>query len=95
MPGTHKYGSIPVMKTTLEIPDQLLRKAKAKAAEQGQTLRQFVTDAVREKLDTKKSAGEPKWMKFFGAGKPYAESIHEIDRVVEEEFERIEKEDVV
>ncbi|MDB6155459.1 MAG: hypothetical protein JWL90_3912 [Chthoniobacteraceae bacterium] len=32
-------------------------------------------------------------MKFFGAGKPFASSIEEIDRVVEGEFEQIEAED--
>ena len=31
------------MKTTLEIPDLLFRKAKSKAAERGQTLKQLVT----------------------------------------------------
>ncbi len=38
------------MKTTLEIPDPLFRKAKATAALQGQTLKQFVTEALNEKL---------------------------------------------
>ena len=38
------------MKTTLEIPDPILRKAKVKAAERGIPLRQFVTAAVQEKL---------------------------------------------
>ena len=82
------------MKTTLEIPDPLFRKAKATAAQHGVTLREFVNDALREKLsgDPKAVAGEPAWMKFFGAGKPFAASIREIDRVVEAEFERIEDE---
>jgi len=31
------------MRTTLEIPDSVLKKAKAKAAEQGVSLSQFVT----------------------------------------------------
>jgi hypothetical protein len=34
------------MKTPLEIPDVIFRQAKAKAAEQGVPLRQFVTDAT-------------------------------------------------
>jgi len=29
------------MKTTLEIPDAIFRRAKSKAAEQGKSLRQF------------------------------------------------------
>lgn len=83
------------MKTTLEIPDALFRKAKSTAAQRGQTLKQFVTDAVREKLaDTgvaKTTA--PPWMRFFGAGKEFAESIREIDREIEKEFEQVENED--
>jgi len=39
------------MKTTLEIPDPLFRRAKAKAAEQGIPLRQFVRGAVAGKVD--------------------------------------------
>ena len=36
------------MKTTLELPDQLFRTAKATAAERGRTLKEFMTEAVRE-----------------------------------------------
>jgi hypothetical protein len=34
------------VKTTLEIPDFLFRRAKSVAAERGISLRQFVTEAV-------------------------------------------------
>jgi len=44
------------MKTTLEIPDPIFRRAKAKAAERGVPLRQFVSEAVAEKLRMKSSA---------------------------------------
>jgi predicted DNA binding CopG/RHH family protein len=40
------------MKTTLEIPDTIFRRAKSRAAEQGIPLRQFVTEAVEVKLKT-------------------------------------------
>ncbi len=83
------------MKTTLEIPDALFRKAKSTAAQRGQTLKQFVTEAVQEKLavnQTPASTG-PAWMELFGAGKQYAEAIREIDREIEREFEQIEPED--
>jgi len=83
------------VKTTLEIPDALFRKAKSTAAQRGQTLKQFVTEAVQEKLADKRNlnAGTPPWMELFGAGKQYAESIREIDREIEREFEQIEPED--
>ncbi|HWN45407.1 MAG TPA: hypothetical protein VNW71_24485 [Thermoanaerobaculia bacterium] len=39
------------MKTTLELPDLLLRKAKALAAQQGRPLRDLVAEALGEKLE--------------------------------------------
>jgi len=47
---SRKYGNMQAMKTTLEIPDMIFRRAKSKAAAQGVPLRQFVTEAVEDKL---------------------------------------------
>ena len=38
------------MKTTLEMPDQLFRRAKATAAQRGQSLKQLVTVALEREL---------------------------------------------
>lgn len=38
------------MKTTVEIPDKLFREAKSIAASHGQTLKTFLSEALREKL---------------------------------------------
>lgn len=38
------------MKTTFDLPDPLLRKAKALAAQQGRPLRDLVAEAINEKL---------------------------------------------
>lgn len=38
------------VKTTLDLPDAALRQAKAVAADRGVTLKQFVTEALDEKL---------------------------------------------
>jgi hypothetical protein len=35
------------IKTTVELPDSLFRRAKAAAAEEGRSLKDFFTDAVR------------------------------------------------
>lgn len=39
------------MRTTLDIPDDLLRRAKAEAALRGSKLKDFVADALRAALD--------------------------------------------
>lgn len=39
------------MKTTLEIPDDLFRRAKAAAALQGRPLKDLVADGLRKELD--------------------------------------------
>jgi hypothetical protein len=93
LPGTRKYGCLFIVKTTLEIPDPLFRRAKATAAHRGQTLRQFVTEAMREKLEARKPAGSQPWMQFFGACKGQSAEFRKIDRVIAEEFGRIDHED--
>lgn len=80
------------MKTTMEIPDSLIRRAKAKAAEQGMPLRQFVTEAVEAKL-TGAPPGHKPWMKMVGGLRHLRKETSRMNRLIEEEFERIEPED--
>lgn len=80
------------MKTTLEIPDVLFRKAKAEAAARGQTLKQLVNEALRDKLSAPEREGEPEWMKLFGALKGHSAEFRRIDAAIEEQFERIDPE---
>jgi hypothetical protein len=81
------------VKTTLEIPDPIFRKAKAKAAERGIPLRQFVTEAVEDKLAITGKSPEKPWMKGFGKLRHLHEETKRIERIIEEEFEQIEPED--
>ena len=80
------------MKTTLEIPDPVFRRAKIRAAEQGIPLRQFVTDAVEDKLNAGPSSAKP-WMKMAGGLRHLRKESARIQRLIEEEFEAIEPED--
>ncbi len=85
------------MKTTVEMPDALFRKAKAIAAERGIPLKDLLTDAVREHL--RRSAGNtpkgkppaPAWMSAFGGLRGLHKETGRINRILEEEFERIEE----
>jgi hypothetical protein len=44
---THKYGNMGHMKTTIDLPDELLIEAKKKAAEQRRPLRSIVEEGLR------------------------------------------------
>ena len=81
------------MKTTLEIPDLLFRRAKSVAAERGIPLRAFVTEAVEEKLATDTKAAAKPWMQAFGKLRHLRKETAKINRAIEEEFEQIEVED--
>lgn len=47
------------MKTTLEIPDHLFRRAKAAAALRGQTLKELMTRALKKELDENQQGPRP------------------------------------
>jgi hypothetical protein len=81
------------MKTTLEIPDAVFRRAKSAAAQRGIPLREFVTEAVRDKLVTQSKTLEKPWMASFGKLRHLRKETARINRVIEEEFEQIEAED--
>jgi hypothetical protein len=76
------------LKTTLEIPDFLFRRAKSAAAERGIPLRQLVTEAVQEKL--RATSQEKPWMKHLGKLKHVRTERKRIEKRVEEAFEQID-----
>ena len=78
------------MKTTLEMPDSLFRRAKSVAAERGIPLRQFVTEAVQEKL--KITSRERPWMKHLGQLKHLRKETKRIEKCVQSAFEQIDRE---
>ena len=81
------------MKTTLEIPDSVFRQAKARAAQRGIPLRQFVSEAVEEKLAASRPGAERPWLKMVGGLRHLRAESARIRQLVEEEFERVEPED--
>jgi hypothetical protein len=92
---THKYGRGSLVKTTLEIPESLFRKAKATAARQGRTLKQLVQEALSEKIARVDGATRQRkpWMILAGGLKHLRRENRRIERVIEAEFENIEPED--
>lgn len=47
--GNHIYGKL-AMKTTLEIPDDLMRAVKIRAIESRQKLKDFIAEALRQSI---------------------------------------------
>ena len=79
------------MKTTVELPDHLLRDAKATAAARGQTLRAFVGDAIADRVRLLRDGGDEKpWMRHLGSLRDHAQELDSIERIVEEEFETVD-----
>jgi hypothetical protein len=78
------------MKTTIEIPDVLFRRAKSEAAARGIPLRALVSEALAEKLH----GGRNKpWMSTFGKLRHLHKETTKIERIIEAEFGQIESED--
>jgi hypothetical protein len=84
------------MKTTIEIPDVLFRRAKSKAAERSQTLKEFVSEALQEKLASRRGtarSGDPEWMQGFGKLRHLHRETARIQERIREAFEVVEPED--
>ena len=101
-----EYGPV---KTTIELPDMTLRRAKAFAAVHGTTMRRFITDAVEQELrrrtvaartvtgfgnTTSGSDAEPPWMVGFGGLSDLGDEHRLVLDAIEEEFERLAPDDI-
>ena len=80
------------MKTTLEIPDAIFRRAKSASAERGVPLREFVTEAVKEKLAAQAQPGGKPWLKAMGKLKHLHKETERINRLIEADSEKIDPE---
>jgi len=82
-------GSLDV-RITIEMPDQVHRDAKARAAELGMPLHQFVTEAVKERLQRHPSLKGKPWMKSFGGLRHLHDENVRIQKLIDEEFGSID-----
>jgi hypothetical protein len=81
------------MKTTVDIPDSLLRQAKARAALKGTSMRDFFVQAIEARLDAEqKRPRKPHgWRAVFG--KAPKGSAAEVQATIDEEFGKIDPDD--
>jgi hypothetical protein len=93
---TGKIWEYAFMRTTIDLPGPLFREVKATAARQGMLLKDYVAQALQDKLAQRPGPMEKPWMKFAGIAANDPEMVAElrrIERIVEDNFERIEEED--
>ena len=82
------------MKTTVELPDKLLREAKSFAAQRGISLRQFLIYAIEDRLRKEQAtAACAPWMRHFGAVDLSKDEVHIIHQNIEQAFETIDLRD--
>ena len=84
------------MKTTVEIPDALFRRAKSRAAQRGVSLKQIVTEALREKFahdSDGASSTPPPWMAGFGQLSRLRRETERIQARIDDTFETVDPED--
>ena len=80
------------MKTTIDLPDDLLRRAKIEAATRGVPLRQIVTEALEHRLE-QGAPGEPAWRRSFGGLADLRKETRAVDARIAAEFEDVDDED--
>ena len=85
---------IPV-KTTVEIPDDLFKRAKVLAAQEGLSMKQLITESLQQRVGrhSTETALEPVWKRAFGAMRMYRKENRRIEKIIEQEFEQVEPED--
>jgi hypothetical protein len=86
--GIQEYGYIACMKATIDIPEELYRRVKAKSALEGLAVREVATTlfhawvedkAVREDIRTAEPSGHRPVPAWFGAASKYARRVNRHD----------------
>ena len=86
------------MRTTVDLPDAALTKARAFAASRSMSLKRLMAEALEEHLrryeDVPAGRGpEPPWMAGFGELADLADENRRILALIEEEFESVDPDD--
>jgi len=81
------------VKTTLDLPDEIVKDAKASAAIRGETLRDYVAGALEARLqhETARKRSHAGWRSVFGVAR--RADVAAVDRIVARDLETIDPED--
>jgi hypothetical protein len=84
------------MKIDVEIPDTLFRKAKATATKRDVSVEDLLTQALREHMErladdfSRNQLSAPPWMRAFGGLRALHKETKKINRIMRQEFEQID-----
>lgn len=82
------------MTTTLELPDDLMRKAEQTAADHGKSLQCFLTEAVVSKLELERGDASPEAvLSYAGVFRDSCEESTRIMETIESGCEEVKPED--
>jgi hypothetical protein len=82
------------VKTTLELPDALFRRAKVAAATQGIPLKQLMQEALERRLATAQApSGAPGWKRLHGGLAALRAETRRVERTIDEAFEVIDEDE--
>jgi hypothetical protein len=78
------------VRTTIQIPDELFRRAKATAAQRGETLGEFISEAIETHLGATSPPAPPRsgWRSVFGLAPCTA--VESIDTLFDAELEQVD-----
>ena len=80
------------IKTTIDIPDELYRETKALAAMTGRTVRDLVTELLRERVEQERAREGPRgWRAVFGEVPKAA--ANQVQSVIDAEFSKVDPRD--
>jgi hypothetical protein len=90
-------GPSAFVKTTMELPDALLRETKAFAARRGLSLRQVIVEALAQKLKVEQESPKSKpWLQAFRdieRDQVLKQELLRLRRRIEAEFEQVNPEE--
>jgi hypothetical protein len=79
------------VKTTIEIPEELFREAKAAAAREGRSFRDLFTSSLREHLErSNRESTVEAWRVVFGSASDA--EVGTVDEVIEADLDRVDLE---
>jgi hypothetical protein len=82
------------VKTTLELRDDLLRRAKALALARGMTLKELFTEALEERVGRAASQGGAAWRDLSGNLRSLRAETAKLQARVDAEFEQVDEDDL-